>query len=200
MLGGGKTVAARWTRNRLGCGGHFGKGPIRPISGGEGHVGAIRTAARALIFRGGRLLLARCRDADGDWYMAPGGGQHEGESLPETLVRECREELGAEGEVLGLCFVRDYIVARHAFSYLDEAAHQLEVFFECRVSEDYQAGLGDEPDSRQIGVVWADHAMLAGARVYPAHLKRLVSAEGRSDLPLSDLPLYWGEDDRGQGD
>ncbi|MDG2335855.1 MAG: NUDIX domain-containing protein [Myxococcota bacterium] len=158
-------------------------------------MGAIRTAARALIFRDGRLLLARCRDADGDWYMAPGGGQHEGESLPETLVRECREELGAEIEVVGLRFVRDYIVAHHAFSYLDEAAHQLEVFFECRVSEDYEAGLGTEPDARQVGVVWADHEMLAQARVYPAQLKRLTRPEGRSEWPL-----YWGEGEAGEGD
>jgi len=122
--------------------------------------------------------------------MAPGGGQIEGESLPDTLVRECREELGAEVEVVGLRFVRDYIVANHSFSYLDEAAHQLEIFFECRVSEDYEPRLGSEPDSRQVGVVWADREMLSEARVYPRQLKRLAGLQGESDLPG-----YWGDRD-----
>ena len=96
-------------------------------------MGQIRTAARAIIVRQGRLLLTHCQDERGEWYTAPGGGQIEGESLPETLVRECREEIGVEVEVAGLRYVRDYIVAQHDFSYLDKATHQLELFFECTV-------------------------------------------------------------------
>jgi 8-oxo-dGTP pyrophosphatase MutT (NUDIX family) len=153
-------------------------------------LGAIRTAARALIFRQGSLLLAHCRDEEGDWYVAPGGGQVEGESLPETLVRECREELGTEVEVLGLRFVRDYIVANHSFSYLSKEAHQLELFFECRVPENYRPVVGPDPDSQQVGVVWADAETLRGQRVYPGRLRDLLDP-----ALVERLPVYWGDGD-----
>jgi ADP-ribose pyrophosphatase YjhB (NUDIX family) len=148
-------------------------------------MGRIRTAARALIVREGQLLLTHCRDERGEWYTAPGGGQAEGERLPETLVRECREEIGAEVEVVGLRFVRDYIAAEHAFSYLEEAVHQVELFFECRVPASYRARNGPQPDSHQVGVIWADAEALRSLRVYPSRLREVVD-------PAASPPVYWG--------
>ena len=153
-------------------------------------MGRIRTAARALIVREGRLLLTHCRDRTGDWYTAPGGGQVEGETLPETLVRECREELGAEVEVGGLRFVRDYIPGADEFSYLSEAAHQLELFFECRVAASYRAGSGPEADHHQVGVIWADAEALGELRVYPARLRDVLDS-----VKAPELPVYWGSGD-----
>jgi len=151
-------------------------------------LGQIRTAARALIVRETRLLLTHCRDERGDWYTAPGGGQVEGESLPETLVRECREEIGVEVEVAGLRYVRDYIVGHHDFSYLDETAHQLELFFECTVPADYRAQNGPSPDSHQVGVIWADAEALQRLRVYPERLRDVVNPGA-----AGGLPVYWGD-------
>jgi 8-oxo-dGTP pyrophosphatase MutT (NUDIX family) len=151
-------------------------------------LGQIRTAARALIVREARLLLTHCRDERGDWYTAPGGGQVEGESLPETLVRECREEIGVEVEVAGLRYVRDYIVGHHDFSYLEETAHQLELFFECTVPPDYRAQNGPNPDSHQVGVIWADAEALQKLRVYPERLRDVVNPGA-----AGGLPVYWGD-------
>jgi ADP-ribose pyrophosphatase YjhB (NUDIX family) len=72
----------------------------------------VRVAAKAVIVQGGRLLVTENVDADGRWYLLPGGGQEPGEALPETLRRECREEVGADVEVGELLYVRDYI-GRH---------------------------------------------------------------------------------------
>ena len=169
--------------------------PGVPGPGGSGDstvegldLGQIRTAARALIVREARLLLTHCRDARGDWYTAPGGGQIEGESLPETLVRECREEIGVAVEVVGLRYVRDYIVAQHDFSYLDKAAHQLELFFECTVPANYRAQNGPSPDSCQVGVIWADAEALRTLRVYPERLR-----DGVQPGAAGGLPVYWGD-------
>ena len=151
-------------------------------------MGSIRTAARALIVRQGRLLLTHCRNESGDWYTAPGGGQSAGERLPETLVRECREEIGAEVEVGPLRFVRDYIAAEHDFSYLEEADHQVEFFFECTLPERYVAQNGPYPDSHQVGVVWADAEAMRGMRVYPARLREVVD-------PALNSAVYWGSGD-----
>jgi ADP-ribose pyrophosphatase YjhB (NUDIX family) len=151
-------------------------------------VSTIRTAAKAIIVRDGRLLLNRCRDATGEWFALPGGGQEVGESLPETLVRECREEIDAEVEVLGLLFVRDYIVAHHDFSYLDEAEHQVEFLFECRVPADYRPRSGSGPDRHQEGVAWLGHEELQRVRVYPSGLRDWLDPS-RSE----PLPHYWGD-------
>ena len=148
----------------------------------------VRTAAKAIIIRDGRLLLNHCRDEQGDWYALPGGGQQPGETLAEALVRECREEISAEVEVVGLRFVRDYIAAHHDFSYLEEAQHQVEHLFECRVSEDYVPCSGPGPDSQQVGVVWLDREALARARVYPSTLRQLLEPEA-----AGPLPVYWGD-------
>ena len=153
-------------------------------------MGAIRTAARALIVRDNRLLLTHCGGARGEWYSAPGGGQVEGERLPETLIRECREEIGAEVQVGPLRYVRDYIARNHDFSYLDEAAHQLELFFECRIPADYRAQNGPSPDTHQLGVIWADAQMLGALRVFPSRLGDVLGPDAGSGLPV-----YWGDGD-----
>jgi len=151
-------------------------------------LGRVRTAAKALIQRNGRLLLLHCRDGSGDWYSLPGGGQEEGESLLETLRRECREEIGAEVEVLGLRFVRDHIAANHTFTYLQEAAHQVEHLFECRVADDYRPANGPGADAAQVDVVWLDATALAEARVYPGPVRAWLDPVARAALPT-----YWGD-------
>ncbi len=148
----------------------------------------VRTAAKAVIVSEGRILLTHCRDQTGDWYALPGGGQEEGEPLDRTVVRECREEIDADVEVLGLRWVRDYIVANHDFSYLDEDTHQVEHLFECRVPDDYQPRCGAGADRTQIGVVWLDAAALARVRVYPAGIRDLLDPVRRAALPV-----YWGD-------
>ena len=148
----------------------------------------IRVAAKAVIIREGRLLLVQCRDEQGDWYGLPGGGQELGETLEAAIVRECREEIDAEVRVVGLRYVRDYIVAHHDFSYLDEAQHQVEHLFECTVPDDYVPRSGPGPDRAQVSVVWMGRDELEGARVYPSKLRTLLDPDR-----APALPVYWGD-------
>lgn len=148
----------------------------------------VRTAAKAIIIRDGKLLLLRCRDELGDWYGLPGGGQEPGETLSDALLRECREEIGADVVVERLLFVRDHIAANHEFSYLEEATHQVEHLFECRLPDGYEAMSGSHPDAHRVGVAWLGHAELRRARVYPSQLHRLLEPSAQKPTPV-----YWGD-------
>ena len=144
----------------------------------------IRSAARALIVRDGRVLLTRCVYEGSEFYLLPGGGQNPGESLRQTVARECREEIDTEVEVGALRFVRDYIPSETGFSYLSEAPHQVEHIFECQVPEGYRPGGGVEPDSTQVGVEWVEIDRVPGIRVYPGWLMTALQAEDPDSLPV----------------
>ncbi len=148
----------------------------------------IRTAAKAVIVREGRILLLRCRDESGEWHALPGGGQEPEERLEQTVVRECLEEIGARVRVGRLLFVRDFIVRNHDFSYVHEAPHQIEHGFECFLEPGEEPRVGHTPDDAQEDVVWLHPAELRRVRVYPERLRELLDPMRRSPLPV-----YWGD-------
>ena len=74
----------------------------------------VRNAVRALITRHNQVLMLRKRTADGhDRYALPGGGQRAGETLLETLLRECDEEIGTVVDVVGLVHVAEIAKPRN---------------------------------------------------------------------------------------
>ena len=147
----------------------------------------IRVAAKAIIVRDGRLLVTRNVDAVGEWYLLPGGGQEPGEALPETVRRECREEVGADVEVGALRFVRDYVGRHHEFATEDGEVHQLELMFACALPPGAEPRNGPVPDSAQVGVAWLELADLERHRLYPQVLKRALAA------PPGAVPVYLGD-------
>ena len=143
----------------------------------------VRVAAKAVIVQGGRLLVTENVDADGRWYLLPGGGQEPGEALPETLRRECREEVGADVEVGELLYVRDYIGRHHEDAGTDGEVHALELMFACTVRPGQTPGNGTHPDGHQVGVAWLPVAELDRYRLYPSVLRSLIAGLGRGGGP-----------------
>jgi 8-oxo-dGTP diphosphatase len=137
-----------------------------------------RVSVKAVIVRDGRLLAIRKRDGDGDYFILPGGGQLERESLHDALARECREELGTTVEIGELVLVRDYIARNHEFAAVDDA-HALELMFACRVPAEYVPRNGDAIDDGQLGVAWVE---LSTARIYPAALRAAIANGSRGYL------------------
>jgi|GEM_PF-489701 len=129
---------------------------------------SIRNSAKAIIVRDGCVLLVRINDGDGEWYVLPGGGQRFGESLRETVRRECLEEIGVAVEAGELRLVREYIGRNHDN---DEQGHRVEFMFECRLDAAAIPNGGVRPDSQQTGVVWASLADLAAYCLYPTGLR-----------------------------
>lgn len=135
----------------------------------------IRLSVKAIIVEGGQLLALKCRDAEGDWFMLPGGGQGFGETVHEALERECREEAGCQVRIGPLRFVRDYIAKNHEFAESSSDFHQVELWFECELA----SGLGQPsaPDTMQVGIEWLKMDRLSAYRLYPKVLQDVLVAK-----------------------
>ena len=144
----------------------------------------IRTSAKAVVVRDGRLLALRLRDADGEFFILPGGGQRAGELLPEAARREVLEETGVRVKAGELAFV---IEGAHG-----EPFHRVDLAFLCDY-EGEDATASRHPDVNQTGVAWLDIATLNAAPLYPSRLRRAVMNlwAGRPH------PVYLGNEEMG---
>ena len=101
------------------------------------------TVTAAVLRRGGQVLLAR-RPAGGllgGLWEFPGGKTLPGESLPDCLRREIREELGVEIEIDA-----EFGIYQHAYTHFKVTLHA----FLCRLS-------GGEPQALHASELrWAD--------------------------------------------
>jgi len=84
-----------------------------------------RIAVRALILRDQRLLLVNAYpDGRSDLWCAPGGGVNAHQSLPDSLVREVREETGLTVTVGAPVLVNE-------FHDPERDLHQVDIYFRC---------------------------------------------------------------------
>jgi 8-oxo-dGTP diphosphatase len=143
----GSTVDARW---------HLlddviaGRVPVVPLvrAALDAHLPAKRQrlAAKALIRRGDRILLARLSAhavETGRWTL-PGGGVDHGESPETALVREINEETGLSPRVGTLVGVHDAHLTGHAPDGRLEDFHAVNIIYEAAVPE------GVEPVVREV--------------------------------------------------
>jgi ADP-ribose pyrophosphatase YjhB (NUDIX family) len=136
---------------------------------GRGPAG-VRTAARAVIRRGDALLVVRSRDALGEWFVLPGGGQRRGESLAATLAREVAEETGWRVRVGPLRFVRECVAGANP-RRLPPGFHQVEALFACELDGPADpAAAAPEPDPGQLSVEWRTLAELRALPFFPRRL------------------------------
>ncbi len=134
----------------------------------------VRVSVKAIVVVDGRILLAKHRDSRGVWYSLPGGGQGQGETVEEALIRECLEETGAKVQLGPLLFVRDYVADHHEFADEDPGAHQVELMFRCDMVGGAPELSVSVPDSMQIGAEWVEVSRLSDCRLYPKVLVQLL--------------------------
>lgn len=125
----------------------------------------IRTAAKALIIKDGKMLAIKIKDGEEEWYIMPGGGQEVEETLPETLRREVLEEMGVLVEVKDLVFVIEGV---HG-----EDFHRVDMVFLCEYLE-RQEDAERICDTNQAGFEWLEIAILNTTPLYPSKLRRQI--------------------------
>ncbi|MFN4202876.1 MAG: NUDIX domain-containing protein [Tabrizicola sp.] len=133
-----------------------------------------RIAARALILHQDRVLLVNAYPGArlGLW-CAPGGGCEAGQSLPQNLAREVREETGLTIAVGPPALVNE-------FHDPDTGFHQIDLFFRCTL-------LGGELDER-----WTDPEGVVTDRRF---FSRTELAAGQIRFKPDSLPeAAWGSD------
>lgn len=150
---------------------------------------AIRSCAKALILRQGRLLLIRCRREDGSLsYDLPGGGQRPRETLEQTVAREVLEETGYRVHGLSFAALAEEIhedPARWA-AYPDYAQRVLHIFW-AELEQDQPVAPSEE-DLGQEGIAWVPvEAVAKLPNLHPSGLQGIFS-----DMLRDRTPRYLG--------
>ncbi|WP_240419437.1 NUDIX domain-containing protein [Paenibacillus periandrae] len=102
----------------------------------------VRNTAKAIIEYDNKLLFIKKKlDKVGIYYTLPGGGQESGETIEDTILRECNEELNinADGVSKATGTKRDAAVRPVRFRYYRQ-----------QLSESWHSGPGQP--------AWAAHA------------------------------------------
>lgn len=111
-------------------------------------VMAIRSAAKAVIIKDGKVLLNRCRHRDGrEYHDLPGGGQKQFEPLEDAVRREVMEETGyTVGEMRFAAIAEDI--------YSDEFVRREYPDYSHRVFHIFAATITDAPRNAPSEIDW----------------------------------------------
>ena len=143
----------------------------------------VRTSAKALVIRDGRMLAIKLQDQDGVFYIMPGGGQHAGELLPAAAEREVAEETGIRVKAEEAVFVIE--------GAKGEPDHRVDIVFRCEYEGVCDAE--QQPDHNQIGVEWLEIDTLNTAPLYPSRLRRAIM----NLYQRKTAPVYLGNENAG---
>lgn len=110
-------------------------------------------------------------------YALPGGGQDVGETLLQTLQRECQEEIATHVTIKRLLAIADFF--KHRDTVPVTIKQHVEFLFECSVPKDYMPLNGEHPDKHQVEVVWLGFDEIPYQNLYPEslsdHLPKIIN-------------------------
>lgn len=137
-----------------------------------------RLAVRAVILHENRLLLVNAYPGQkSDLWCAPGGGVEPGQSIPDNLMREVREETGLNITVGAPCLVNEFHDPERGF-------HQVDLYFRCTLMGTPEVAI-DDPEGIVNRHLWASREDMAALRFKPDSLATV--AWGESGITYDPL-------------
>lgn len=115
----------------------------------------IRSAAKAVIWDGERMLLQRCKLPDGaQYYELPGGGQKPLETMEEAVLRECLEETGYTVRIVRpLALLEEMVTDEALLAQFPGYAHRIFHVFLCECTDALRVKPSEE-DILQESMDW----------------------------------------------
>ena len=137
-----------------------------------------RLAVRAVILHEDRLLLVNAYPGQkSDLWCAPGGGVDPGQSIPDNLTREVKEETDLDVTVDTPCLVNEFHDPASGF-------HQVDLYFRCTLTNTAEVMIND-PEGIVNRHIWASRADMTTLRFKPDSLASV--AWGESGITYDPL-------------
>jgi len=137
----------------------------------------IKPKAMAVFRRGNQILVNEVRESDGRLvgFRIPGGHIEFAEHSEDTIIREIREELGAE-----ITDVHKIGVLENVFTYMGQTGHEIIFVYGARFVDEtlYAKDIltAYEDNGMAFELVWHDPKNLPeGAALYPEGLLDLMA-------------------------
>lgn len=121
-----------------------------------------RIAAGGLIIKDGKILLAKYRGKDGDFFLAPGGGVMTGESLRKAAEREIYEETGVEVWAHIPVLIEQLLTNQY---------YMVKIWYLCEFIKGTAGETSQGKKDGIIGVDWYSYEQIAAEKVYPEIVK-----------------------------
>lgn len=136
-------------------------------------MAGIECIARGIVEEDGKILV--CRGKGLPNYFFPGGHVEEGESAPEALIREIKEELGEDGEV------RKFLGAsENKYQTKRGGVHEINLVYEVSLVSDGERTSKED----HLEFTWLTHDELRDATVFPLSLRDAVLATHTKEKPF----------------
>jgi len=134
----------------------------------EDSICHFRTAG--ILIRDGKILVQR--EKDGNEYALPGGHVHMGETTEQSLVREYKEETGADIVCERLVWVEEVF-----WKWNDKAAHGIVFYYLITLKNN--SNIPDEyfmshKDNCNLILEWVSIEEMKKLTIYPAFIKEKI--------------------------
>ncbi len=140
-----------------------------------------RIRVAAVIIQDRRILLIRHQKTQGTYWLLPGGGVDYGETLPQALTREVKEETGLDIKVGQLLFVSDAIEP-------NLKRHIVNIFFQATVHNG-EVKLGEEEVLREVK--FCDLSSLSNLTLFPNIKEELTGFANSQTIVSRYLGQKW---------
>ncbi len=138
-------------------------------------VDGVRSTAKGICVRAGKVLLNRCRDKyNGDYFCLPGGGQEKYETLAEALRREMLEETGYAVTDIRFAALYEEICDDEEYrAQYPQYCHKMYHFFLCAPEATERVAVSEMDDS-QLSCEWIPIRDIDGLNIHPRPIGRML--------------------------